>query len=125
MAIYQKRSNRKPSGGRYKRLKIKKFANIGRQPRFTKIDERKSKIIRGRAGKDREVLLSTNMINVYDKKEKKHKKVKIETVTDSPANRNFVRRNIMTKGSIVKTPLGNARITSRPGQSSSLEGVLI
>jgi len=125
MATYQKRSNRKPSGGRFKKLKIKKFANIGRQPRFTKIDERKSKIIRGRSGDEREVLLATNMINVYDKKDKKHKKVKIETVVDSPANRNFVRRNIMTKGSVVKTSLGNVKVTSRPGQAGSLEGVLI
>ena len=65
------------------------------------------------------------MINVYDKKDKKHKKVKIETVVDSPANRNFVRRNIMTKGSVVKTSLGNVKVTSRPGQAGSLEGVLI
>ena len=58
-------------------------------------------------------------------KGKKYKRVKIETVIDNPANRNFIRRNILTKGTIVKTELGKARITNRPGQEAHVNAVLI
>ncbi|MEK6848627.1 MAG: 30S ribosomal protein S8e, partial [Nanoarchaeota archaeon] len=42
-----------------------------------------------------------------------------------PANRHFIRRNIMTKGSVIDTELGKARITSRPGQDGVVNAVLI
>ena len=70
-------------------------------------------------------MLSSNIINVYDKNEKKYKKSKIMTIVSNPANRHFVRRNILTRGAIVKTDLGNARITSRPGQEGTINGVLV
>ena len=50
---------------------------------------------------------------------------KIKTVLENPANPNLTRRNIITKGCIVQTEKGKARITSRPGQQGSLNAVLI
>ncbi|MCK4384091.1 MAG: 30S ribosomal protein S8e, partial [Candidatus Lokiarchaeota archaeon] len=35
------------------------------------------------------------------------------------------RRHILTKGAVVETELGNARITSRPGQHGTLNGILM
>ena len=78
-----------------------------------------------RGGKSKESLLSSNIINVYDSKNNKYVKTKILTVVDNAANRHFIRRNIMTKGAIVKTEIGNARITSRPGQEKVINAVLI
>jgi len=46
-------------------------------------------------------------------------------VVESPSNVNYIRRNIMTKGSLIKTEKGVARITSRPGQEGSLNAVLL
>ena len=63
--------------------------------------------------------------NVFDKKSGKAKLVEIKTVVENPANRNFVRRNILTKGAIVETELGKAKITSRPGQQGFLNAVLL
>ena len=60
-----------------------------------------------------------------DPKTKKYSRVKIDQVIDNPANRNFVRRNILTKGTIIKTSKGNAKIVSRPGQEGMLNAVLI
>ena len=37
----------------------------------------------------------------------------------------LVRRNIITKGSIVETKLGKAKVTCRPGQEGSVNGVLL
>ena len=48
-----------------------------------------------------------------------------KTVLDNSANSHFIRRNIVTKGAIVETELGQVRITSRPGQNGIVNGVLI
>jgi small subunit ribosomal protein S8e len=53
------------------------------------------------------------------------KVAKIITVVQNQANPHFVRRNIMTKGAVVKTDIGLVRITSRPGQDGTLNGVLV
>jgi len=125
MSIIQKRSRRKPSGGRYKRKLTKRMSNLGNHPRYTKIAEKSQKIIRIRGGNEKQILLSSNVINVYDKKGKKHIKAKMITTVSNPANRHFVRRNILTKGSVVKTDIGDVKITSRPGQEGSVNGVLL
>ena len=55
----------------------------------------------------------------------KIKKLKILNVIENPANPHLVRQNIITKGCIIETEMGKARITSRPGQSGVLNAVLI
>lgn len=125
MSIIQKRSRRKPSGGRYKVKLKKKISNLGNHPRHTKVDEHSLKIVRTIGNNKKQFLLSSNTLNVYDKKEKKYSKTKILGIVSNTANRHFIRRNIMTKGAIVKTEMGNARITSRPGQEGTINGVLI
>jgi small subunit ribosomal protein S8e len=47
------------------------------------------------------------------------------TVTANPANKNFVRRNILTKGAVVATGGWQGKITSRPGQDGDVNAVLI
>jgi small subunit ribosomal protein S8e len=70
-------------------------------------------------------LLSVDIANVYNPKTKKYSKEKIVTTSANPANRHFARRNIITKGSIIETEKGKARITSRPGQEGTVNAVLI
>ncbi|PIN87382.1 30S ribosomal protein S8e, partial [Candidatus Woesearchaeota archaeon CG10_big_fil_rev_8_21_14_0_10_32_24] len=55
----------------------------------------------------------------------KTQKTVIVTVVENPSNPHLVRRNILTKGAVVETKMGKARITSRPGQEGTLNGVLI
>ncbi|RLF82243.1 30S ribosomal protein S8e, partial [Thermococci archaeon] len=52
-------------------------------------------------------------------------KVKIISVVENPANRQYVRRNIVTKGAIVQTEIGKALVTSRPGQDGIVNAVLL
>ena len=125
MAISQSRSKRKTTGGRYRSYRKKRLHELGNLPRLTKLGERKAKIIKGKFAKFKQVLLNEDTANVYDLKNKKYSKVKIITIVDNPANRNFVRRNIMNKGAVIKTELGNARITSRPGQEGMVNAILI
>ena len=125
MAILTKRSNRKSTGGRYKSKLTKKLANLGSLSRYTKIGEKSVRVSRVMGANKKVFLLKTNVVNVYDKKNKKYIKTKILSVIESPSNRHFVRRNILTKGAIIKTDLGNAKITSRPGQEGTLNAVLV
>ena len=80
---------------------------------------------RGRGATISTRLLSTDIANVYDPKSKKYKKAKIETIVECPANRNYIRRNIIVKGAIIKTDMGNARVTSRPGQEGAVNAILV
>ena len=125
MAISQERSKRKPSGGIYKNYRKKKFFNLGRDPTLTKLDSKKVKKIRIRGGNKKIILLSSDIANVYSPKEKKYKKVKIKTVLENPANRHYIRRNILTKGTIIETEIGKAKILNRPGQEGVINAILI
>jgi len=62
---------------------------------------------------------------VSDRSSGKAQKVKIETVEENGANPNYVRRNLLTKGAIIRTEIGRARIVSRPGQDGVINAVLI
>lgn len=124
MSTSQKRSQRKLSGGKYRKL-VKKISQLAGLPALTKIGERRIKIKRGIGGNKRNVLLQNNTMNVLDPKTKKYQKTEISTVVENPANRHFVRRNIITKGCVVETKLGKARVTSRPGQEGTINGILL
>ena len=122
--ITQKRSKRKPTGGKYKKI-VKKLKHKGNLATLTKIAKTKIKTIKTRSRITKSRLLRVDTANVYDPKTKKYQKTKIETIIESPANRHYVRRNILTKGAIIKTKLGNAKVTSRPGQEPVVNAVLI
>ncbi len=126
MVLDQQRSQRKETGARYKRQHSKKKRALGREPSLTKIDEKPAKrIIRCRGGNKKTRLLRANIANVYDPKSKKYTKAKILQVLESESNRHYVRANIMTKGAIIKTDKGSAKITSRPGQDGIINAVLV
>ncbi|MFW5865514.1 MAG: 30S ribosomal protein S8e [Nanoarchaeota archaeon] len=125
MAILQLRSNRKSTGGRYKKPKIRRLARMGRLPVFTKIGPTKHKSVRTIGGGSKEKLLSVEKANLIDPKTKKYALVDIDNVVENPANKHYVRRKILTKGAIIETKKGKARVTSRPGQSGVVNAVLL
>ena len=125
MAIWQGESKRKPSGGRRSIAHKKRKFEIGREPVLPTIGADKRKYVRVRAGEVRVRVLQAQTANVTDPKTGQTKPAKIQTVTGNPANINYVRRNILTKGAIVQTSAGKARITSRPGQHGAINAVLV
>ena len=98
---------------------------MGDSPTSTKLAEKKIRSKRERSGSIKNTLLSVNSVNVYDPKSKKHTISKIKTILENTANRHFVRRNILTKGAVVDTELGKAKITSRPGQEGTVSATLL
>jgi small subunit ribosomal protein S8e len=125
MAKSQLKGKRKLSGGRLINKLSKVKSQLAGIVKNTKIDKTiKRTTLRVLGGNNKIITLSTNEINVVDSKGKAQK-TEITNVIENPANTHLVRRNILTKGAIVKTGLGNAKITSRPGQEGTINGKLI
>jgi len=100
-------------------------AEIGRAPAETHIGEERKKIVRTFGGNQKVRALRLDYATVADPATGKTQKVKIETVEANSANPNYVRRNLLTKGAIIRTEMGRARIVSRPGQDGVVNAVLI
>ena len=125
MVVFQGRGKRSFKGSRYKKYRSYKKHELGRLPSLTGLGKKRVRDIRTLGGHKKVRLLSDEYANVVDPKTKQYKKVKIKTTTDNPADRHFVRRNIMTKGAVIETEIGKARITSRPGQDGVINAELI
>jgi len=119
----QFRSRRKASGGRYKATRKKKLREVGRDPLYTLIGKKKINFYKGTGGEVKRSLARAEEANVFDGS--KHKKVKILSVVENKANRHFVRRNLITKGAVIKTEIGNAVVVNRPGQEGFINAVLV
>jgi len=125
MALWQGKSNRKPTGGRYVLSQGKRKFEISREKQFTRIGGTNLKQYRGMGGSVKVGMLSAEYANVMDKKTNKVTKAKILTVKSNPSDPNYVQRNIMNKGATISTEIGEAIITSRPGQDGAINAVLI
>jgi small subunit ribosomal protein S8e len=125
MVITQSRSKRRHTGSRYVPYRKKKLYEIGGQPISTTVGEDELKKPRVKGGQAKVKRSKASMANVTDPTTKKTSKVKINSVAENAANRHFVRRNIITKGAIIETEKGKARVTSRPGQDGLVNAVLV
>ena len=125
MAISQGKSVRSPSGARNVAHRGKRKSELGRDPAETRVDDKKLRKIRTRGGNEKLRLSTANKINLTDVKSGKTQVTDILGVIENSANPNYVRRNIITKGAIVETTEGNAKVTSRPGQDGVINGILI
>lgn len=122
---WQGKSTRKYTSGRIISARSKKRYELGGDQANTHLGETIRKRERTLGGTIKMRLLRDSTVIVTDPKTKTAKKVKIQTVSGNPANIHFIRRNILTKGAIIKTELGAARITNRPGQEGSINAMLI
>ena len=122
---WQGKFGRKPSGGKLIPARGKRKYETGREQSDTTIAEVRAKKIETLGGNQKMRMLRGNMAIVADPKTGKSKTVKIETVKDNKANLHYMRRNILTKGAIIKTELGDARITNRPGQDGVINAILL
>jgi len=126
MSIWKSsRQGRKASGGRYWPDKKKRAYEIGTDPTNTKVSAKtttRKKRLRG--GSEITQILTASHANLMIEKGK-FKKSKILTVKENPANRHFVRMNVITKGALIETEDGLARVTSKPSRHGIVNAVLI
>ncbi len=122
--LWQERSIRKATGGRIHPAKSKKRREIGKAAADTVIGEDRRKQERTFGGNTKVKALRALYASVSNPSTGETKKVRIEKVEENRANPNYVRRNLLTKGAIVRTEMGRARIVSRPGQHGIICAVL-
>ncbi len=119
------RSKRTVSGGRYKEYRGKRLYEKASSATLTKVGASKKKNIRMYGGKLKVRTVHAETANVVDPKTKSFFKAKIKTVLESPSNTNYVRRNIITKGTIIDTEKGKAKVTNSPGKEGTINAVLV
>jgi small subunit ribosomal protein S8e len=115
---------RKASGGRKRTNRKKRRFEKGFFPAETTLGKHKSRMIRKQGGVEKIRLLAVNQVNISDSSGKTSK-VEILRVIKNPANVDYDRRGVITKGTIIATPLGTARVTSRPGQDGIVNAILV
>jgi small subunit ribosomal protein S8e len=125
MALWQGKAKRSRTGRRTRYARSKRKFEIGRESLLTTIGANSLKVIRTKGNNRKTRVKTSNIAYVLDPKTKKTTKTEISTVKENSANIHYVRRNIMNKGAIIETKIGKAKVTSRPGQSGTINAVLL
>jgi len=116
---------RKRTGGKSRPYRGRRKYERGGYPTETTLGERVIKIDRVRGGNIKIRVVKDSAVNLSDPTTGKTVKCKILRVLKNPANRDYDRRGVITKGTLVETEYGVARITSKPGCDGILNAVLI
>lgn len=116
---------RKLTGGKIIPATSRRKYEIDRYPSEPVLGKSLTVQRRVRGGNKKISFKKVEYANVSDSVEKKSSKVKILKVAKNPANKDFERRGVLTKGAIIDCELGQARIVSRPGQDGIINAVLI
>jgi small subunit ribosomal protein S8e len=125
MSYYQGNDTRLVTGGVKSRYRGKRKYELGGP--FTASTLGKDSIVRrdtGRGGTVKLRVVKASHVNVVGQSGKVVK-TPIQAIERTPANVEYARRGIITKGAIVRVEQGLVRITSRPGRHGVLNGALI
>jgi len=125
MALWQGDSRRSKTGRRIRYARGKRKFEIGRERHLTTIGPTTLKKVRTKGNNGKIRAKTTNIAYVVDPKNNKTTKTEVVSVVENKANIHYVRRNIINKGAIIETKLGNAKVTSRPGQYGKVNAVLL
>ena len=115
---------RKPSGGRKRAYRTKRRYEKGSFAIETTHGETRKKTQRTRGGNTKTRAFSLNQANVSNPSTGKTEKTEIARIIRNPANVDYNRRGVITKGTIIETPIGTAKVKSRPGQNGLVNAVL-
>jgi len=125
MAVFQGRSKRKNTGGLFRDFRKDRQHALGKRHLGLTIGEKRIQLVRGLGGSIKRRALKLTEVNVFDPKSKKYSKSEVVSVSKNSANPHFIRRNTITKGAIIETKAGLARVTNRPGQDGSINAILV
>ena len=118
-------AKRKLTGGRTKAMRSRRAFEKDGYAAETLLGEGQSYHRRTRGGELKTSLKFADYANVVDASSGKIQRAKITRVLRNPANRDYERRGVITKGALIDTELGNARVTSRPSQHGVVNAILI
>lgn len=117
-------AGRRASGGRRVAMRARRKYEIDRYPNEAVAGTTITITRRTRGNNRKTALKSVQTVNVLDPNSKKTSKLAIIRVTKNPANKDYERRGVISKGALVETEAGTARVISRPGQDGSVNAIL-
>ncbi len=123
MTHHHGRSGTKRTGGRRRAHRNKRKHEAGRFSTETELGDPILRAIDVRGGNEKVRALKANTASVTTG-DGETTMVEIQDVVENAADPNYARRNIITKGAIIETELGRARVTSRPGQDGQVNAIL-
>jgi small subunit ribosomal protein S8e len=118
-------TKRKKTGGKKRAYRSKRRRDAGSSPLESELGD---PIRRVESGKSRHIkvkLFADNFVNVSDPSTGATERLEIRAVVENPANVDYNRRGVITKGAIVRIEGGLAKIVSRPGQHGVFNAVLM
>jgi small subunit ribosomal protein S8e len=118
----QGRSTRRRTGGRRRPKRDKRKHELGSEPTETQVGDQKLKTVDARGGNTKVRAITTDTASIAT--EDGVVSAEITNVVENPADPNYARRNIITRGAVIETSEGTARVTSRPGQDGQVNAVL-
>jgi small subunit ribosomal protein S8e len=115
---------RKATGGKKRAYRGKRAFEMGSEPAETILGEARLTARKTRGGRLKYVILACKSASVTDPSTGKSQKVEITRVLKNPANPDYQKRGVITRGAIIETSLGQAEVTSRPGQDGVVNAIL-
>jgi small subunit ribosomal protein S8e len=116
---------RKLTGGRKVAMRGRRKFEIDRYPNEAVVGPSQIVARRIRGNNNKVAFKTAQFANVIDQENNKVTKSKILRVTKNPANRDYERRGVVSKGAVIESESGTARVVSRPGQDGVVNAVLI
>jgi len=117
------RSLRMRTGGRRRPKRDRRKHELGSEPTETQVGETKLRTVDTRGGQTKVRAIRSNVASVAS--DGGVVAAEITDVAENPADPNYARRNIITRGAIIETDEGKAKVTSRPGQDGQINAVLL
>lgn len=116
---------RKLTGGRKVAMRGRRKFEIDRYPNEAVAGPAQI-VVRRTRGKNNKVAFKTaEFANIIDQENKKVFRSKILRVTKNPANRDYERRGVISRGALIEIENGTARVVSRPGQDGVVNAILV
>jgi small subunit ribosomal protein S8e len=125
MVIWHGELGKKKTGGKIHEHRKKRKYELGSMAVHTRLGVTKVRYHRMKGGNIKLKAASVEFANLLNTATKEMKKVKILDVKSNPANPHYVRRKIVTKGAVIETEAGLARVTSRPSQDGVVNAVTL
>ncbi len=118
-------AGRKFTGGRIIPNRSRRKFEIDRYPNEAVAGPTKNIVRKVRGNGVKVAFKTSEYANINDQDNKKTLKSKILRVTKNSANKDYERRGVITKGAILETEMGLARVLSRPGQDGIINAILV
>lgn len=114
---------RKYTGGRKIAMRSRRKFEIDRYPNEAVIGSNLKVTRRVRGNNNKTALKTVEFANISNPEENKTTKSKILRVIKNAANKDYERRGVITKGTVIETELGMAKVVSRPGQVALINAI--